>query len=263
MTNRNTILNELKDIGSALGSYSPQNIYEVPNGYFEGLPTQILNRVKALETADAKEELEYLSPLLNTISKEMPYSVPAGFFQALSDDLMQKINEHSNHLPQESFEQTSEEEIESLSPLLSSLKNKNPYTVPAGYFESLETKGEKKEAKVISITRHRWYRLAIAAVVIGVVAIGGLLFIKSDQVDPKKNPGKWISNNVNKKVSGDKIDEFVKLAEDETINTTEESDATKQAEIKELMKDVPEKEIEDFLNDAVALESYDTDALMN
>ena len=36
--------------------------------------------------------------------------------------------------------QTSEEEIESLSPLLSSLKNKNPYSVPAGYFETLETK---------------------------------------------------------------------------------------------------------------------------
>jgi len=262
MTNRNTILNELKDIGSALGNYSPQNIYKVPNGYFEGLPTQILNRVKALEAGDAKEELEYLSPLLNTVSKEMPYSVPAGFFQTLADDIIQKINEHSNHLPQASFGQSSKEEIESLSPLLSSLKNKNPYSVPAGYFESLKTKGEKKEAKVISITRRRWYRLAVAAVIIGVVAIGGLLFIKSDQVDPKKNPGKWIANNV-KKVSGDKIDEFVKLAEDETINTAEESDATKQAEIKELMKDVPEKDIEDFLNDAVALESYDTDALMN
>jgi hypothetical protein len=53
------------------------------------------------------------------------------------------------------------------------------------------------------------------------------------------------------------------LAEDETINTTEENDAAKQAEMKELMKDISEKEIEDFLNDAVALESNDTDALMN
>jgi hypothetical protein len=36
----------------------------------------------------------------------------------------------------------------------------------------------------------------------------------------------------------------------------------KLAEIKELMKDVPEKEIEAFLNDAVALESNsDTDGL--
>ena len=86
-----------------------------------------------MEASDAKEELEYLSPLLSNVSKEMPYSVPAGFFQNLSDEVLQKISEHPDH-------QTSEEEIERLSPLLSSLKNKNPYSVPAGYFEKLETK---------------------------------------------------------------------------------------------------------------------------
>jgi len=255
MTNRNTILNELKDIGSALGNYNPQNIYAVPTGYFEGFPTQVLNRIKALEAANAKEELEYLSPLLSSVSKETPYSVPAGFFQNLSADILQKISEHADH-------KTSEEEIESLSPLLSSLKNKNPYSVPAGYFETLETKTEKKETKVISITKRRWYRLAVAAVFIGVVAIGGLLFIGQRPVTVD-NPQAWINKNVTKKVSNEKIDEFVKLAEDETINTTEENDAAKQAEMKELMKDISEKEIEDFLNDAVALESNDTDALMN
>lgn len=256
MTTRNTILNELRDLESSLGSYSPQNIYTVPNGYFEGLPTQILNRIKALEAADAKEELGYLSPLLSNASKEMPYSVPADYFQNLGDNIVQQLSDHANH-------QTSEEEIENLSPLLSSLKNKNPYSVPAGYFENLETQTEKKEAKVITITKRRWYRLAVAAVFIGIVAIGGLLFMNPGQPDIDKNPRAWVNKNVNKKVSQEKIDEFVKLAGDETINTTEESDATKQAEIKELMKDIPEKEIEDFLNDVVALESIETDALMN
>src|SRR5262245_40784510 len=113
MTNRNTILNELKEIGSSLGSYSPQNIYTVPNGYFERLPTQILDRIKALETSDAKEELKYLSPLLSNVSKEMPYAVPAGFFQSLSEDILNKVSKHDDY-------QTSKEEIGSLSPLLSS-----------------------------------------------------------------------------------------------------------------------------------------------
>ncbi len=140
MTNRNTILNELKDLESSLGNYNPQNLYTVPNGYFEGLPTQILNRIKALEAADAKEELEYLSPLLSKVSKKMPYSVPAGFFQNLSDNIVRQISEHANH-------QTSKEELESLSPLLSSLKNKNPYSVPAGYFENLGTKVEEEGSK--------------------------------------------------------------------------------------------------------------------
>src|SRR4030095_12563778 len=172
MTNSNTILNELKDLKSSLGSYSPQNIYTVPNGYFERLPTQILNRIKALETTDAKDELKYLSPLLSSVSKEMPYAVPAGFFQNLSEVVLKKISEHEDY-------QTSEEEIGSLSPLLSSLKNKNPYSVPAGYFEALETKVEKKETKVISITRRKWYRLAVAAAVIGIVAISGIFLFKN------------------------------------------------------------------------------------
>jgi hypothetical protein len=255
MTNRNPILNELVDLGSDLKDHNPQYIYAVPAGYFEGLADQILNRIKALEASNAKDELKYLSPLLSNVSKEMPYKVPAGFFQDLSEDVLKKISEHEDH-------QTSEEEIETLSPLLSSLKNKNPYSTPAGYFEKLKTGVEKKETKVISITRRRWYRLAIAAIVIGIIAISGLAIFRSKQVDPNKNPQAWIEKNVDKKVSKDKIDEFVKLAEDESTNVAYEKDDVKHAEIKELMKDVPEKEIEAFLNDAVALESNsDTDGL--
>jgi len=257
MTNRNTILKELEELGSVLASHEPQNIYAVPAGYFEGLTDQILNRIKALEANDAKDELFYLSPFLSNVSKEIPYSVPAGFFQGLSEDVLKKISEHEDH-------QTSKEEIETLSPLLSSLKNKNPYSIPAGYFEKIETNLEKKEAKVISITKRRWYRLAVAAVIIGIVAISGLAIFRSKQVDPNKNPQAWIEKNVDKKVSKNKLDEFVKLAEGELINVTYEKDDVKLADIKELMKDVPEKEIEDFLNDAIALESNgDTDGSMN
>jgi len=250
-------LNELANLGSVLANHDPQNFYAVPAGYFEGLADQILNRIKALEANDAKDELSYLSPFLSKVSKEMPYSVPAGFFQNLSEDILKNISEHEDY-------QTSEEEIGSLSPLLGSLKNKNPYSVPAGYFETLETKVEKKETKVISISRRRWYRLAIAAVVIGIVVIGGLLFIKSGQVNPVDNPHAWIEKNV-KKVDQAKIDEFVSLANDDSSEKVDnESDASKRAEIKELMKDVSEKEIEAFLNDAVALESnIDTDGSMN
>jgi hypothetical protein len=228
-------------------------------GYFEGLADQILNRIKALEATTAKEELTYLSPLLSNISKEMPYAVPAGFFQNLSDEVLRNISGHEDY-------QTSKEEIGSLSPLLSSLKNKNPYSVPAGYFEALGSKAEKKETKVISITRRRWYRLAVAAVVIGILVITGLLFInRNNKVTIAKNPGKWIEKNVVDKVNKDKIDEFVTLANDDNNEKVDDqSEAAKKAEIKELMKDVPEKEIEAFLNDAVALESNtDTDGSMN
>ena len=257
MTNRITIVNELIELGSALGNHTPQNIYAVPNGYFEGLPAQIINRIKALEAKSAGEELELISPLLSNVSKEMPYAVPVGFFQDFGIAVMDRINGNVNH-------QTSKEEIESLSPLLSSVRKKNPYSVPSGYFDTLETSVEKNEAKVIFITYRRLYRVAVAAVVIGIVAIGGLLFINPNVVDPNKNPQAWIEKNVNKKVSTDKIDELVTLVNDENGKPVDENENAKQAEIKEMMKDVPEKEIEDFLNDAVASNSNDGDAtLMN
>ena len=255
MTNRNTILNELRYLDSTLGNLSPQNLYSVPYGYFEGLPTQITNRIKALEATNAKDELKYLSPLLSNVSKDT-YSVPAGYFQSLNESISYAIN---------SADETSEDEIETLSPLLSSLKNKNPYSVPAGYFETIETKTENQEAKVISFTRRRWYRMAIAAAVIGIVAISGLLLFNRGKVNIEKDPGGWVAKNVMNKVSKDKIDEFVTLVTpSNNQKTIEENKAADEAEVKELMKDVPQKEIDEFLNDAVALESNDNaDALMN
>ena len=91
MTNRNDILNELNGLESDLSNINPQNIYAVPDGYFEGLANQVLNRIKALEATSAKDELEILSPLLSAVSKEIPFSVPAGYFEILSEKMMQGI----------------------------------------------------------------------------------------------------------------------------------------------------------------------------
>lgn len=259
-------MNELNELGTSFGTLSPQNLYEVPTGYFEGLPARIMNRIKALEASDAREELEYLSPLLSDASRKMPYEVPAGFFQNFAGSVMQQLNENASH-------KTSAEEIESLSPLLSGLKNKNPFTVPAGYFDSLETtinpddsSGTKKNAKVIALTTRRWYRVALAAAVIGIVAITGLMLFNGggNGISIDKNPQAWVKKNVINKVSEEKIDEFVTLVAPNETQKPAGSEAAAEAEIKELMKDVSQKEIDDFLNDAVALESTDDpDALLN
>lgn len=252
MTNRNTILNELQDLGSTIAKISPQNLYEVPDGYFEGLANQILNRIKALEASSANEELEFLSQVLSGIPKENPFTVPDSYFENLSERLMQGIREHADY-------QTSDEEISSLSPLLSSISKKSPYNVPAGYFDNLNTIVEnKKEAKVISITSRKWYRVAVAAVIVGVVAIGGLLFINPKQIDPNKNPQAWVKKNVNKNVSQEQLADFVALTKGNE-NNKDLNDNLKTDEIKELMIGVSEKEIQEFLNDAVALESNDAE----
>lgn len=259
MTNRNTISNELMGLGSTLANFSPQNFYEVPDGYFEGLANQILNRIKALEVSNAKEELEILSPLLNRISREIPYALPVGYFDGLEEKLMQAIREHADY-------HTSEEELALLSPLLSGISKKSPYAVPAGYFKNLGSEvTAKSEVKVISITSRKWYRYAAAAVIVGIIAIGGLLFINQKQIDPNKNPQAWVKKNVKKEVSQKQLDEFVTLAdEDADMKIPEGNNTVKSDEIKELMKDVSEKEIQEFLNETVAVESIDAaDVFLN
>jgi len=133
MTRKDNILQELNELNSTLATITPQNPYTVPVGYFDGLAARVLNRIKAMEAANAVEELGYLSPVLSGISKQLPFSVPQGYFEGLAEKAMQSISESSDY-------QTANEEMETLSPLLNGLKKEMPYAVPQGYFDGLADK---------------------------------------------------------------------------------------------------------------------------
>lgn len=261
MTTRNTILNELNGLGSTLANYSPQNFYEVPDGYFEGLPNQVLARIKALEASNPHEELEMLSPLLNLISKEYPYSVPSGYFDALPENMLTGIKGNADY-------QDPSEELASISPMLGKISKVPPYSLPEGYFENLgnELKGKTREkltAKLIPITGRKWFRYAAAAVVISFIAMGGWMVMVSKKVDPVKNPDGWVAKNT-KKISTEEIYNFINLADEELIKEGAAPDSNSaNEEIRELMKDVPESEIQNFLNETAALEDNDADILLN
>jgi len=244
------IIQELNDLGSNLATLA-QNIYSVPEGYFEGFATEVINRIKAEEAG-----LEYLS----SIPKENPYQVPVGYFGVLAENIMKKIRKHADY-------QTSKEELESISPLLSSLNKKPVYSVPEDYFENFEvTVKSKPETKLISITYRRWLRYAAAAMVIGIITVGSILInnINSrNKINPNDNPQGWVNKNVIKKVSPEVINEFVKLTDEELSMKEGIVTNNKPDDIRELMKDVPVNEIDKFLNETGASEETETDALMN
>ena len=258
MTQKENILQELNELKSTLANVTPQNVYTVPVGYFEGLIAKVLLRIKAMESRNTVEELGYLSPSLSNISKQMPYSVPAGYFEGLADNVMQLVRESNDY-------QTAKEEIETLSPLLSGLKktmsartghSDGPYSVPNGYFESLGKERNKKETKIISITHRGWFKYAAAAMVTGVIVLAGFIYINSrNSVDPVEQPYAWVKKNI-KKVDKADIDAFVKLAD--AVATS----PVKPEEIKELMKDVSDREIQDFLDETTVTESSD-ETMMN
>ena len=247
MTQRANILQELNEIGSTLTNVTPQNIYSVPEGYFEKFAEQILDRVSSI---NANEELFLLFPALNNASKEIPYSIPDGYFNGLEERLMQAVRENADY-------QTANEELENISPLLNGLKRETPYSVPAGYFENFTAEINKPKAKLVSIIHRRWFRYAAAAIVVGIIATSAFLFQnKKSSVDIDKNPDQWVAKNV-KKVNTDQLDELIKLDNEEhtAINKTDKPD-----EMKELMKDVSDKEIQDFLKETAVL---DDNSLLN
>jgi hypothetical protein len=183
-------------------------------------------------------------------ARENPYTVPVEYFDGLEEKIMQAVRESADY-------QTVNEELENISPLLNGLKRETPYSIPAGYFENFTAEINKPKTKVVSITHLRWFRYAAAAVVVGIIATTAfLLQNKKSSVDIDKNPDQWVAKNV-KKVNTDQLDELIKLDNEEhtAINKTDKPD-----EMKELMKDVSDKEIQDFLKETSVL---DDNSLMN
>ena len=238
MTNRNDILNELKELGSNLSVTPFENIYTVPTGYFEGFASQMLARVKAMDAADAKDELSHLSPFLSSVSKTTPFTTPAGYFDGLEERMMNAVRASADY-------QTTDEELESLSPLLQGLKKENPYTVPQGYFENLSAPVvQQTETKVVSMTSRKWFRYAVAAIMIGVIAIVGVSVIKNNTGDPIAKIEKKATKEINKS-STEELNDFIQNSSTDVAVIEKKPDT----ELSDLLKDIPDEELNQFVEE--------------
>ena len=281
MTQKNNILQELNELNSSLATINAQNVYTVPVGYFDGLATQVLNRIKAMEALTVAEELGYLSPLLNNISKQMPYIIPSGYFESLEKNNYQIAKEETENsfsllsgikkempysVPQGYFDglaekamqsiressdyQTAKEELETLSPLLSGLKKEMPYSVPQGYFEQLASSISKEEskpvAKVVSMTSRKWFRYAAAAMVIGLIAMTGFLLTGGKEKEPGGKAIAKLTSDIKKmdETQKDNLMDFFDagMSGQETAKISQDNNA----EVKNLLQGISDEELKDF-----------------
>ena len=146
------ILNELQIISPYLAEIGKVNVFQVPENYFEELPIKALTNI-----------------FLHIDEKNSDQQVPEGYFDRLSDKILLKIRKED--------QQSAKEEISIISPILSSLKDKNVFTVPHGYFEklgdSVHAKLKPGEAKIIPLsTVKKWWKYAAAAVIAGALTVG-------------------------------------------------------------------------------------------
>lgn len=282
MAQNNNILQELRELESSLAKMAVQNTYSIPEGYFEGLASQVLNRIKAMDAATALEELNLLSSAVSALPKQVPYTVPAGYFAALPENTMQLIREiglsateetaglspllsgldkqipytvpqgYFNEIAERMLkavtggEQTAKEELESISPLLSGLKKEMPFSVPQGYFENMAAaKPEEKEtAKIISFSSRKWFKYAAAAIVVGVIATTSVILIRNKQPESFAQFNDNLTKEI-KKTSYKELDEFIKYADASQGLVYNEP----KEEVKALLKDVPLSELQGFLDE--------------
>jgi len=232
MTNKD-IIQELNDLGSSLNNMASRNVYSVPQGYFEGFADHILSLIKD------NESLAWLSSL----PKETPYQLPAGYFDGLEERIMDSIRNHPDY-------RTSNEELESISPFLNSLSKRPVYAVPEGYFENFNVakKQTKSNTKLFSITSHKWFKYAAAAIVIGAIALTGIFVYNNNHKDAA---GKTLANfekEVKKIDDVKKTDSLIDFM-DAGLNQRELASnhkLVKTDDVQQLLQDVSTDELKDF-----------------
>jgi hypothetical protein len=129
-------------------------------------------------------ELLEIAPFLGRAGAlGVPYVAPAGYFEDFADILLYRIR-----FEKEGFGEinnvSSQEEIAEISPLLAGLQNKNPYHVPNGYFQKLNTtihSPEKSQSELFTISDlnktkrisipMKIVRYAAAACIVGMIGI--------------------------------------------------------------------------------------------
>lgn len=199
-------------------NFSKNNVYDVPQGYFDSLAGNIINRIRREETAASADEPDFSSPVWKMLSKAMPYEVPQGYFNDSADNILAgaKAIAFVN------------DELENLSPLMSSLRHKEAYQVPEGYFDQfagtvLAKLQGKQGGKVLSLgfTR-KLFRYAAAAVITAVVATGAWMYFKPAAVAPATDVA----------VAGKTdIPELKNISDDEILNFTNDEPAVADTSI--------------------------------
>jgi hypothetical protein len=231
MNNHNNIEDELRGLNSDLPSNSNSTPFSVPEGYFEGLAGSIMAKIKAGGNDNAGEEIASLSPLLAGISRSMPYAVPENYFQSNIEELPYIIGDD----PQ--------------SAILTLVERVTPYQVPLGYFANfpeqvLEKVADKQQARVIPMVRRKWMRLAVAAMVAGIIAVTGYFYsLQNRGLDADQPIAQQLKN-----VSTTELSEFIKTADvTASSNSTAQNKPAVVAEVKSMLNGVSDKELDAFL----------------
>jgi hypothetical protein len=264
MENRNNILNELGNISPAIVNIGNENVFSVPNGYFDTLPNNIIDRIGVSETVNKANsnlfiipadyftdlagnillkvsqqanELEEIAPVLRTLNRQNLASIPNGYFEDFATNMLVKIKECNDI----------ELELETIAPVLNTISKENLYTVPAHYFETFSVQNKTPlTAKIVKLGNTRkWFTYIAAAAMAGVLVTGGIKFMAGNQI---VDGGKLKVQEELGKLNDDDIQQY--LNKQTTVdyvvnNNTANDDINPQ----DLLEETSSEEIQNYLKE--------------
>ena len=231
------IRDELKDVAATLASIGNANCYCVPDRYFEDFADEVVSKIQLPST-------------------QLPYAAPApAYFEGLAGTILSKIKSNGTIVEEDSDVSS---ELTALSPLVAGIKKENVYTVPADYFANFKVAipAAAPKAKVVTLHPVHWMRYAAAAAVIGIVAIGGVFFLKYDKAT-SGNPLTTITADYDKplsSVSDDAIANYLNQSPEE-MDITPSSVEYDDSKINpgdlaaQLLNDVSDSDIQEYLRE--------------
>lgn len=232
-----------------------KNPFKIAPDYFENLSDHILNRIHALEALSPKEELEALSPLLVQIDKTSPFTRPGGFFEELPSDVLAGVHaiDFVNH------------KLETLPLVLSAVNKENVYKVPDSYFNNLPlqvlNKVNLQQSRLISSGfKRKLIRYAMAALITGLVAVGAWEFFQ-DTTTAANGNGVTGVNRISdmEKISDDEIVNYLNFNEDTPSESNSKAISDfEEEEVKELLAELSDDELEKYLDQHVASKDLTT-----
>lgn len=230
MAHNTYIQQELQSIAPNLIGLNA-NVYVTPNLYFEELPATVIQVIK---NCAALPTLQIVKP-----------NVPANYFENLPNQILAKIK----HQESETYL-----ELEAIAPTLNSISRQMPYSLPANYFEHFKAVTTNKEqAKIVAMHKPlKWARYAVAACIVGLLAVGSYLFVSNKQV--KQNHTVAANTNVVKSLEALPAQELEKGIEATKPFIMATEVATNNAPIalptvEESLDFIPTDALENYLNE--------------
>ncbi len=201
------------------------------------------------------DELIDAAPNVAGIDNQHPYRVPAGYFENLPQMILSRIKtENAGSV---------REEIDIISPLLGGVSKKMPFSTPVGYFESLApqvTSSEMEPARVVKMFQpRRTFRLAAAAVTIGIIGLASWMFFKPVKTELAVKPHTEVQGDITSKVNQLSENELANFVESASIFAPYDNTSTGELSADDVMlmlADIPDTELEKYVDQHSVKEKF-------